>query len=270
MKYINLALVYFTMAFGFLGFIDATIAAEKLQSRFSNNSVTTDQNLLRIRFGMVVGSPPFGFLDRQNRLSGLNVDLVRRICDKLASIPNCEIQAISPDDLETVINTGTVDALIGAIAPSHQRRAQFNFSKPYILPSYFLIDVKNNQTVSKKGVLKDLFPANIRSKLAETETIIEFGSYQKLFDALVSRALSSAFIPSHAAQFWLLSAAADQCCTYSGAVNLPFIVPSPHRIVTKQDNGELHALIESALHELEVSGELGELRKRYLPLNTAR
>lgn len=266
MIYVKLSIVFIALLIGASGPTQSALSAEKLQTRFSSDFSTPSQNLVRIRFGIVIGSPPFGFLDRENRLSGLNVDLVRRICAKLPTVPNCEIQEISADTFETALNTGTVDAIIGALKPSETNRDTFNFGKAFILPAYFHIKRKGDQSLKSLGVLSNLFSEGGVKKLANGAKVVEFDSYDALLTALSSAKITSGLVPSYAAQFWLLSAASKKCCTYDGPINLPFIETSRHRIVTNKTNAQLHEVIENAVHELEISGELGELRRRYLPL----
>lgn len=254
------------MIFGVNPSINLTFADEKLQSRFSAPRSNTNQNLIRIRFGTVIGSPPFGFLDRSNRVSGLNVDLVRRICSLLVTIPNCEIQAISAEDAQSALKSDTIDALVGAITPTDINRFDFNLSKPFTRSVYFYVENKNKINPRKLGVLDDMFSETITSALSNNDEVINFENYDALFDALSSNEVSSAFVPSHAAQFWLLSEATKACCVFEGPIHLPFTTVSPYRIATKRTNAQLHALLEKALYDLETSGSLNELRRRYFPL----
>lgn len=246
--------------------INLTFADEKLQSRYSARLSNTNQNLIRIRFGTLIGSPPFGFLDRSNRVSGLNVDLVRRICALLATIPNCEIQAISSEDAESALKSGTIDALIGAFEPTDKNRFDFNFSKPFIRSVYFYVENQDKDNPKKMGLLDEMFDETIRLELSGNGEITNFKNYDALFDALSSNKVSSAFVPSYAAQFWLLSEAAKACCVFKGPIQLPFTTVSPHRFATKRTNPQLHALLEKALYDLETSGSMNELRRRYFPL----
>lgn len=246
--------------------INLAFTSEKLQSRYSIQLNNTNQNLIRIRFGTIIGSPPFAFLDRSNRLSGLNVDLVRRICKHLSNIPNCEIQAIAAADANSALSTGTIDVLIGAIEPTLQNRSRFNFSKSYIQPSYFYIENRSSREMKKTGVIQNAFDNPTKQALGRGNEVSDFENYGELFDALSSKKLSSVIVPSYAAQFWLLSEAGKACCDHKGPINLMSSTTSIHRLATKRENAQLYALIENALHSLETSGSLSELRKRYLPL----
>ena len=104
--------------------------------------------------------------------------------------------------------------------------------------------------------------------LGQGKDIIDFASFDELFDAITAQKVSTVIVPDYAAQFWLLSEAGKSCCDSKGPINLPFSTASPHRLATRRVNVHLNALIENALYNLETSGSLGELRKRYFPLLT--
>ena len=88
--------------------------------------------LPRLRFLTTTDFPPFNYLDRDGRLSGFHIDLVRAICAELDIADKCQIQAMPWEQLEDALERGRGEAIIAGIAVTEETRTKYAFSRPYL------------------------------------------------------------------------------------------------------------------------------------------
>lgn len=233
--------------------------------------------LLRLRFLVTVDFPPFGFLDQTGHLTGYNIDLIREVCHELGVEAKCEVQAVPFSDIEIGLLSKHADAAVAGMAVSRSIRADFAFSRPYLmLPARFvarkqeLASVKSAKDLEGKSVgvvtgtaheamLKAFFPA-----IKPTG----FADQAKLMQALQQGSVAAVFTDGLQASFWLASQPAKQsgsaCCAF---LDGPFL--SQHflgegmTIMVRKEDGFLAAAFDYALAALSRKGRLEELSRRY-------
>ncbi|WP_244439871.1 transporter substrate-binding domain-containing protein [Nitratireductor aquibiodomus] len=86
--------------------------------------------LPRLRFLTTVDFFPFSYLDADNRLSGVHIDLARQICDELDMMERCQVQALPWDELDTAIESKQGEAIIAGLAITAENRERYLFSRP--------------------------------------------------------------------------------------------------------------------------------------------
>lgn len=257
------------LTFGCLLFASAALSGERLQNANEGFSKTTATEFVRLRLATLNGQPPFGFLDRQNNLSGFNLDLARRLCLALPSIEQCEIQAIREDETAGALTDRTVDVAIGIFEANNANRAQYYFSRPFHRPSHYRITVTGTDLKAPAGYIKDDLPPQLASATLETTNLKAFETQAELLSAVAQKTLGAALLDSTAAQFWLLSDAAKACCRFTGPYYLQNDKDHKHHLVMRINDLELHRLVSQTLRTLEINGEIDEIRRRYFPLSVS-
>lgn len=227
-----------------------------------------------IRFVTTDDFPPFNFVDDNGRLTGFHVDLARAICDEL-DIP-CTIQARPWDNLLTAIETGNADAAIAGIGISAQNRQRLDFSDVYLMtPARFVVALADrNADVSPAGLTEHSVGV-VANTAHEAYLAAYYPDIQRqLYDnadaaraALKSGEIYAYFGDAMQLSFWLLSDAADDCCTFAGGPYLDsHFFGNGFAIALKRNAPELRDAINSALDVLHSTGVYGELYLRYFPL----
>jgi polar amino acid transport system substrate-binding protein len=79
--------------------------------------------LPRLRFLTTTDFPPFNYLDRDGRLSGFHVDLVRAVCAELGIAEKCQIQAVPWEQLGDALARGRGEAIIAGVAITEEARS---------------------------------------------------------------------------------------------------------------------------------------------------
>lgn len=239
--------------------------------------------LLRLRFLVTVDFPPFGFLDQTGHLTGYNIDLIRDVCQELGVEAKCEVQAVPFSDIEIGLLSKHADAAVAGMAMTRSIRADFAFSRPYLmLPARFvarkqeLASLKSASDLDGKSVgvvtgtaheamLKAFFPA-----IKPTS----FPDQAKLMLALQQGSVAAVFTDGLQASFWLASQPAKQsgpanqlgraCCAF---LDGPFLsqrfLGEGMAIMVRKEDGFLAAAFDYALAALSRKGRLEELSRRY-------
>jgi polar amino acid transport system substrate-binding protein len=233
--------------------------------------------LLRLRFLTTVDFPPFSFLDQTGHLTGFNIDLIREVCKELGVEAKCEVQAVPFSDIEIGLLSKHADAAVAGMAVTKTIRADFAFSRPYLmLPARFVVrhsgvgvaksvDDLDGTSVgvvtgtAHEAMLKAFFPA-IKPE--------GFADQAALMQALEDGKVQAVFADGLQLSFWLAtqsaSASKPPCCEFLGG---PFL--SQHYLgegmtmMVRKEDGFLAAAFDYALAALARKGRMDELSRRY-------
>ncbi|MGB3389493.1 MAG: transporter substrate-binding domain-containing protein [Pseudaminobacter sp.] len=232
--------------------------------------------LERLRFLTTTDFPPFNFLDRNGRLSGLHVDLSRAICAELDIAAKCQIQALPWGELEQALLKQEGEAIIAGVAVTQETRGKYAFSRPYLqFPARFLTTrnsplrepifkaVEDERVGVMAGsahesMLRDYFP---------TARVVTYSRQEWLLDDLKQGKIAAAFGDGMRFGFWLAGAESEGCCRFAGG---PYLAPeylgTGLAIAVAPDNQLLVDAFNYALHEISVKGRFAELYLRYFPV----
>lgn len=258
------AMINFTITLS----MSSALSNERLQNANEGFSKTVATEFIRLRLATLNAPPPFAFLDRQNNLSGFNLDLARRLCLELSAIKQCEIQAIREDETASALNDRSIDVAIGIFTANNDTRTRFYFSRPFHRPSYYQIIASNAGPTAPSGYIKGDIAPEIASIAFESTQLRGFDTQAELLSALSNNALKSGLLDGTAAQFWLLSDAAKACCNAEGPFYLEAGKEHKHYLVMRLDDSNLHKLVSQTLRTLEINGQIDEIRRRYFPLSS--
>lgn len=229
----------------------------------------------RIKFLTTTDFPPFNFIDRRKRLSGFNIELARAICAELEVLSKCQIQALPWDELEKTMEAGEGDAIIAGIEISAESRGKYSFSRPYLqIPGRFitrkdvLLEEPIYDALFKKtvGVVADSEHQEYFSLTFGERAFKPYQTRQLAFNALKTGEVDAVFTDSLSASFWLASAAADDCCRFSGG---PYLSEEYFglglAIAASKTDSDLVAGFDYALKAINDKGIFKELYLRYFP-----
>lgn len=83
----------------------------------------------KIRIGVPIDVPPFGFMDAQNELAGIDVEVARMVVEALGV--ELELQPITSANRIPYLVTDRLDLVISAMGATPERAKQIVFSSPY-------------------------------------------------------------------------------------------------------------------------------------------
>jgi polar amino acid transport system substrate-binding protein len=231
-------------------------------------------NVPRIRFLTTLDFPPFNFLDRDGRLSGFNVDLVRDICEDLKVTAKCQIQALPYDELQKALENRSGDAVIAGISVTSSLRQQFAFTLPYVkLPARFLAGksvpdgVPSTGTMLKRkiGVVRDTAHQAMFDAFFPAIRPVLFDDRDKMLAALKGGEVDAAFSDGLQLAFWRASEAADGCCKFWGGPYFSQDYLGEGMSIMTRRSEPLSAAFDHALLNLARNGKLNDLFVKYFP-----
>ena len=233
--------------------------------------------LPRLRFLTTVDFFPFNYLDADNRLSGVHIDLARQICAELDMMERCQVQALPWDELDTAIENKQGEAIIAGLAITAENRERYLFSRPYMRFPARLVMLRGatlseplHASIAGKRIgvigasahemlLRDLFP-NAQS--------VVYTRRDWLYEDLKSGRLDGIFGDGVKLSFWLAGQASDDCCAFSGG---PYLAPEylgqGLAIAVPSDMPQLAEAIDFALQSIDVSGRFTDIYLRYFPVD---
>ena len=160
-----------------------------------------DKDLLRVvqeRGKLIVGikydTKPFGFIDKDQKLKGFDVDLAREIAKRILGDENAvEFQQVTSSNRIFALTSGTVDLVAATMTITNKRQRIIDFSRPYYIAGQAIM-VKNDSPIkslrdlaNKKVivVLGSTSEQNIKQFVPDVE-ILGFRTYTDAFNALKS------------------------------------------------------------------------------------
>ncbi len=244
----------------------------------SNIRLTRPDNLklTRLRFLTTTDFPPFNFIDRNKRLSGLHVDIARHICSQLDILRLCQIQALPWDELDAAVEKREGDAVIAGLEKTAETEKRYDFSHAFLqIPARFtaLQSANLHEPMSralfqkKTGLVKNSSHARYFKAVFSNRKYVEFDTIEQARKALKDKTISTIFSDAVSQSFWLASTGADNCCRFAGG---PYLsreyFGNGLTIAVAKGNPELVEAINFALMRINSNGTFRELYLRYFPI----
>lgn len=164
-------------------------------------------NAQNVKFGMETTYAPFEYYDDNNQLTGFDVDIANKICEKLEY--NCSFVSQSFDSLIPSLKTRRIDAAISGIDITDERSKQVDFTQPYYENSAkFIIqkdafktkeDLKGKRVGIQNGTTHQKY---LMEKHPEVE-VVSYDSYQYAVLDLKANRIDAIFSDSAVADEWL-------------------------------------------------------------------
>lgn len=146
----------------------------------------------KIKVGINFNFKPFGFIDKNGKYVGYDVDLAKYIAQYLVNDPeNIEIVPVTLSNRLLKASTGEVDMVVSTITITPQREELVSFSVPYDVAGQAVL-VKSNSSITS---LSDLGGQNVGvvfgttaekniKNLVPTANLLGFRNYEDAYKAL--------------------------------------------------------------------------------------
>ncbi|MCX7305551.1 MAG: transporter substrate-binding domain-containing protein [Hyphomicrobiales bacterium] len=231
----------------------------------------------RVRFLTTTDFPPFNYLDRDGRLTGFHVDLVRAICEELEIADKCEIQAMPWEQLGDALERGRGEAIVAGLAITQQNRAKYAFSRPYLqFPARFMMPKTSAATEplyekvkgERIGVIAGSGQEEMLRAYFPGAKVVTYSRQEWMYADLKAGKIAGAFGDGMRFAFWLAGSEAGGCCRFAGG---PYLAPEylgpGLALATDVNNPTLAAAFDYALQQMALKGRFTELYLRYFPVS---
>lgn len=141
--------------------------------------------------GVQYDAKPFGFIDKDGQLEGVDVDIAKELANRiLGSESRVEFKKVSPSTRIEAITSGEVDMVIATMSITPQRKLIVSFSDPYFIAGQAIAvpidsDIKTYNDLNNKNVIVVLGTTgekNLRY-FAPSAVIQGYKSYSEAFEA---------------------------------------------------------------------------------------
>ena len=283
MQYIQRAGIWLalltSLAVGAAGSVHAQ-ESQPTQPRLWDEAERVDRvdtlSVQRLRFITVLDDPPFAFMDEFGKLSGLNIDLVRAICEELKIAARCQIQALPYDELVPALEEGDGDAIIAGIPATAKNRGALIFTRPYLLPAARMITRRSEGLTDtaltsfsgrRVGVLAgSAHERFLRRDMPDVEPVI-YTREEWMLDDLKAGKIDAVLGEATRYSVWLAGPGADGCCTFaSGPFLAPELFGNGWMIAVSGRDQALADALNSALRAISNDQRFEQIFLRYFPL----
>jgi ABC-type amino acid transport substrate-binding protein len=227
------------------------------------NLICNAQN--KIRFGVTYFYQHFVFSSESVYIHGLDIDIARAVCQRLNA--QCTFTPMSLNDAFNNLRQNKVDAIMGAISITPERKAAFELSIPYLKDKMSYIVLSTSQLdlqhlLGKRvGVVKSsTFYHYLTNKYSGKVKVITYDTNEQLATALSSRQIDAMLIDTPAAYFWV-----GYSTGLFKTIGTPEYLPSDqgYGIVVKKGNVSLINSINHALNDIMKNGTYNKIKQAY-------
>jgi polar amino acid transport system substrate-binding protein len=212
--------------------------------------------------------PPFEFYDSDNNLTGFDVEMAQAVCKRLGK--EAKFVDMAFDGLIPALLSEKIDLVAAAMNATAERRQRVDFSQVYHITDAAVITKTDNDTLKdfadldgkvigvQLGTVEDQYLTGLGSS-------VEVKRYQKVDDAVREVMLGrndGAFLDTVVG----LSYMENEKFTGSLKVAFKRTINGPEEgfcLGTRKDDPRFLDAVNAALKEMEQSGELQALRKKY-------
>jgi len=230
-----------------------------------------DPDVITIKAGADMAYAPFEYVNDAGKPEGFDMDLIRAIADEMGF--NVELVNTNWDGIIPSLETGNIDLIISAMTITEERKESVTFSDPYFESTQY-IAVKEGSSITSLADLKGK-KVGVQNGTTGDFAITEY--YDGLEEATEAGTVQRyADIP--AALTELINGGVDAVVADSPVV-LEFIASNPNAniiafgddsfekeffgIAMRQDDTDIHAMINEGLEKIKENGVYDEVFGKY-------
>lgn len=213
--------------------------------------------------------PPFVMQGANQQLFGYDISLMHEICKTIKR--SCTFQKTTFDRILPMVANKQVDVGISSISITADRAQIVLFSIPYMLSKGAFITTASNPTKTlspeslknkKVGIIKgSIFANEVNALNVGQLNFIGFKDQHSMIDSLAQGNINYAIIDSPSAVFWV-----NHSSGILKTIGEPFNVGYGYGIAMERTNNELLQQINAAINQLQDSGRLAKLYRKFFEL----
>jgi polar amino acid transport system substrate-binding protein len=220
-----------------------------------------------LSIGMEIGYPPFEYYDVDGKTPiGFDVEMAKALAAKLGL--SAEFIDTAWDGIFAGVATDKYDCIISAATITDERKAAYNFTKPYIGNAQSIVLLKNSQIKIQKpedlAELRVTYQAETTSDIYVTKLIeegiktkvFEYDKVMNCFDELKLGRVDAIVCDSLVAVDYVAPADSPFVIVWQGVSDEQF------GVCLKKGNDALTGALNNALDELFAEGVMAEISQK--------
>lgn len=225
----------------------------------------TALNARQIVIGVRSYYPPFEMIiDRNNKVSGFEVDLLSEICRRIHA--ECSFKPFKFENLFNAVKTNEITLAAGAIIITEERQKEFLFSLPYLSSKGQFVAKSTNKIESiseicdnKIGMIEgSIFKISALSKCGNSAKIVEYPQVSDVYKALENDKIATLITDEEGAHYWV----ANNNNSFK-LVSTPIITGMGYGAMANPNEIELINNINIALMNIENDGTYLKIYNEY-------
>src|SRR5262245_57546466 len=220
--------------------------------------------------GTRTGSPPFGFIDRQNQWVGFSVDLARlvhvAVQKKLGKPVKLDLKESTPATRISLLTSGAVDLIAGTMTVTRARRESVDFSLVFFVTGAQFL-VKNGSPIKglrdvagrKIGALQGSTNEKVLREKQPQAQLLMFPDQPAAFTALVQGKIDA--YTNDGVQLAGLKAGAPNPAEWE--VVGEFYTYEPYGMAMRKNDSDFRNMVDFTLMEAIERGEYQKLYDRW-------
>ena len=213
--------------------------------------------------------PPYNFIDANNELAGFEIDLGREICARLKV--TCTFLQQDWDAMIPGLVSDHYDAIMAAMEINDERRAQIDFSKPYVrMPQSFAAARKRkilDESALKGRIIGVEQNTPQQAWLEENykdAQITPFASLEEAMLELANGRIDALLGDKLAIDDFLKNRKEAACCKFlADAPRDPALLGEGIGIGLRKEDGDLKATLDTAIADIVADGTFAKIRSKY-------
>ena len=240
--------------------------SEKNSAGTEDNSLQKIKDAGKLILGLDDTFAPMGFRDESGEIVGFDIDLAKEVASRMGV--ELEIKPIDWSSSILSLNKGDIDVLWNGVTINESRKAQINFSKPYLNNRLIIVKPKDRNDINSKedlagkvlgvqvGSNDEALQSDAISK--EAKEIRKYDVNVNAFLDLRAKRIDAVIIDEVAAQYYISEEKVDFVVVENSPLTEEF-----YGIGFRKTDVELLAEVDRILDEMKADGKSAEISQKW-------
>lgn len=240
--------------------------SEKKSAGTEDNSLQKIKDAGKLVLGLDDTFAPMGFRDESGEIVGFDIDLAKEVASRMGV--ELEIKPIDWSSSILSLNKGDIDVLWNGVTINESRKAQINFSKPYLNNRLIIVKPKDRNDINSKedlagkvlgvqvGSNDEALQSDPISK--EAKEIRKYDVNVNAFLDLRAKRIDAVIIDEVAAQYYISEEKVDFVVVENSPLTEEF-----YGIGFRKTDVELLTEVDRILDEMKADGKSAEISQKW-------
>ena len=240
--------------------------SEKNSAGTEDNSLQKIKDAGKLVLGLDDTFAPMGFRDESGEIVGFDIDLAKEVASRIGV--ELEIKPIDWSSSILSLNKGDIDVLWNGVTINESRKAQINFSKPYLNNRLIIVKPKDRNDINSKedlagkvlgvqvGSNDEALQSDPISK--EAKEIRKYDVNVNAFLDLRAKRIDAVIIDEVAAQYYISEEKVDFVVVENSPLTEEF-----YGIGFRKTDVELLTEVDRILDEMKADGTSAEISQKW-------
>lgn len=226
-----------------------------------NQAAGTENKPLRV--GVIGTSPPMSYLDESGRLTGLNIDLARALCEAIKA--RCELVQVPLLSVVELLADNELDFAAVSLLITPERQKKVLFTKPYYRSLTFWVGKSNTQP-GDAGQIVGVVAGSAQARYSASSgwKMFQVNTHNELVEAVVTGRATGLLVPMLTAVPLMKDSAIERLELTATTITAPSLSSNTAFSVNPR-HAELRDKLDAAMDQLKRNGRFDRITSDYLP-----